>query len=255
MNVEEYISSGILEQYVLGELTEQEEAQIRALASLYPEIKAEIEQIEDTIEKLAHSYGRKPPVDLRQRIMEQNYPSSDQSRSTDYWPYLVAASLSLLVISTVFSIYFYRNNQELLAENQSLLQRNSVIADDLNKTFGDLEITNQKLSVVLEQETKTVSLLGLDKSPGSLVKVYWNVNDGTTLCLIEDLPEPPDGKQYQLWYLLGGQPYDAGLVNYESGLQEMIKISKAEAFAITLEPTGGSTSPTLEEMYVLGSIS
>jgi anti-sigma-K factor RskA len=34
----------------------------------------------------------------------------------------------------------------------------------------------------------------------------------------------------------------------------MKDIGQAQAFAITLEPAGGSASPTLNQMYVMGNI-
>jgi anti-sigma-K factor RskA len=34
----------------------------------------------------------------------------------------------------------------------------------------------------------------------------------------------------------------------------MLAVANAQAYAITLEKEGGSATPTLEEMYVMGSI-
>jgi len=35
----------------------------------------------------------------------------------------------------------------------------------------------------------------------------------------------------------------------------MKKIAHASAFAVTLEPRGGSATPTMDQMYVLGKVS
>ena len=66
----------------------------------------------------------------------------------------------------------------------------------------------------------------------------------------------PADKQYQLWALKDGQPIDMGVfdpVTPEDGLLEMGRVPGADAFAVTLEPRGGSANPTLEEMYVYGT--
>jgi hypothetical protein len=44
--------------------------------------------------------------------------------------------------------------------------------------------------------------------------------------------------------------------NYTSGgdFSAMKQVQNATAFAITLEPRGGSPSPTMDQMYVMGSI-
>mgnify|MGYP003549478745 FL=1 len=40
----------------------------------------------------------------------------------------------------------------------------------------------------------------------------------------------------------------------DSTVQEMKSVDKAQAFAITLEKEGGNPTPTMEEMYVMGTI-
>jgi anti-sigma-K factor RskA len=39
-----------------------------------------------------------------------------------------------------------------------------------------------------------------------------------------------------------------------SKLQEVSYVENAQAYAVTLEPRGGSETPTLEQMYVIGEI-
>ena len=53
MNIEEYISSGVLESYVLGELSASEIQEVEQMAAKHSEIKEEINQIELSLEKLA----------------------------------------------------------------------------------------------------------------------------------------------------------------------------------------------------------
>jgi mannose-6-phosphate isomerase-like protein (cupin superfamily) len=45
MNIEEYIRSGILEMFVLGKTSEEENQEIAEYAAIYPEIKNEIDEI------------------------------------------------------------------------------------------------------------------------------------------------------------------------------------------------------------------
>ena len=54
MNVEAYISSGILEAYALGELTGQERAEVEKNLALYPALRKELALIEETQEKLSN---------------------------------------------------------------------------------------------------------------------------------------------------------------------------------------------------------
>ena len=70
------------------------------------------------------------------------------------------------------------------------------------------------------------------------------------------MPKAPEGKEYQLWAIVDGKPVDLGMYdeNNSQKLQAMKTISKPQAFAITLENKGGSPTPTMEQMYVLGNV-
>ncbi|HPZ88874.1 MAG TPA: anti-sigma factor, partial [Flavihumibacter sp.] len=62
------------------------------------------------------------------------------------------------------------------------------------------------------------------------------------------------GKQYQLWAIVNGKPQNAGLLQNCNEFCYLSTNSNAQAFAITLEKTGGSEEPTLTEMLVLGQV-
>lgn len=97
------------------------------------------------------------------------------------------------------------------------------------------------------------------KFQGSLATVYWDSRSKDVYLLVNNLPKPSPDKQYQLWAIVDGKPVDAGMLDMEdtnsgSLVHKMRNIPKAQAFAITLENKGGSTSPTMEAMYVMGGV-
>ena len=76
---------------------------------------------------------------------------------------------------------------------------------------------------------------------------------------VDNLPMPPSDKQYQLWALKDGKPIDAGVFDMKPGTDgDMhmmpVTIAEADAFAVTLEKKGGSPTPTLTQLYVMGKI-
>ena len=87
-------------------------------------------------------------------------------------------------------------------------------------------------------------------------RIYWNKNSHESYIDVLALPIPDEGKQYQLWALVGGKPIDAGVFEITlSGIQRVKDIPAADAWAVTLDPKGGSVSPTLDQMYLLGKAS
>jgi anti-sigma-K factor RskA len=65
---------------------------------------------------------------------------------------------------------------------------------------------------------------------------------------------------YQVWGLKLNPltPESIGLLDgFATNNSKIFKVEKAEnaeAFGITLEPAGGSVSPTLEQLYTLGKV-
>ena len=76
------------------------------------------------------------------------------------------------------------------------------------------------------------------------------------MLISDDLPSPVSGKQYQLWAIADGKPVDLGVLDKTSKMTtpKAISLAKIQAFAITLEKDGGSPVPTMDQMYVVGSI-
>jgi anti-sigma-K factor RskA len=98
---------------------------------------------------------------------------------------------------------------------------------------------------------KMRSMTGKDNA----ATVFWNTKNKDVYVMVNKLPEPKTGKQYQLWAMVDGKPVDAGVLNPScSSVCKMKNIPKAEAFAITLEKEGGSPVPNLKAIYVMGNV-
>ena len=92
----------------------------------------------------------------------------------------------------------------------------------------------------------------------AIAAVVYNTEAQNSYLDVINLAEPTSDQQYQLWAIVDGTPVDMGVfdiaINTDSGLIEVPYIEDAQAFAITLEPRGGSVVPTLEQMVVLGNV-
>ena len=99
-----------------------------------------------------------------------------------------------------------------------------------------------------------IAMKGQAINPSGLSTIYWDTQTKDVYLLVNSLPQPASDKQYQLWAIVDGKPVDAGVFDMKDadGLVKMKNIPQAQAFAITLEKKGGSASPTLAAMYVMG---
>ena len=131
------------------------------------------------------------------------------------------------------------------------------MANNLDTYKTSFETAENKIQVLRDTGNVTVPMKGVEISPNSLALIHWNRNTNETFIDIASLPEPPSDMQYQLWAIVDGQPVDLGvfdLIDNSIAMQQMKTIGNPQAFAVTLEKKGGSPTPTLEKMYVLGTV-
>jgi anti-sigma-K factor RskA len=267
MDVKEYIASGIIERYALGSVSPQEKQEVECMSHIYPEIKQELESFQSALEQVALKTAVTPPEKIRASIFERikNEEQLQPSASKDVkvvklnttfnsYKYAVAASI-VVVLGLSFFLYSVRTEndslQNQLAENQKQIE---TLSQEKQNIESSLNINTQYLAFIKDEATTKVMMNGTEAHPGMLATVFWNTNSKEVMLEVNNLPIPPEDKQYQLWAIVDGVPKDMGVLDITSTLIGMKSTSTAQAFAITLEPKGGSASPTLEQMYVLGNV-
>ncbi|MEP3371054.1 MAG: anti-sigma factor [Maribacter dokdonensis] len=261
MDVEKYIASGILELYVAGTLSEKENLEIANYAKEYPEIKKEIEEIEASILELSrkaspgYHYSFKA---LMNRINgEVKVVDMNEKRSTPFLSYMGWAASVLLAVGL---FWMYQQNQDLKSNIEVVEKQNLDLEQQIADTDSSLEQTQELLNTLRDKNISVIPLGGQDVSPTSYAKAYWNKQEEKVFIDAKGLPEPPDGFVYQVWSLKLSPltPTSMGLLEDfatdENKVFALNNPNESEAFGITLEPAGGSESPTLEQLYTLGVV-
>jgi len=70
-----------------------------------------------------------------------------------------------------------------------------------------------------------------------------SLDDGVVM--LNGLPAPPAGKAYQLWLITGQNPQSAGVMQPGQATALLDSVGPADVLGLTLEPSGGSSRPTL----------
>ena len=119
------------------------------------------------------------------------------------------------------------------------------------------KLVAENVAMFNSPENKIIKMAGTEKkAPAAHATICWNTKTKEVYVGFSNLPAPPSGKQYQLWAIADGKPVDLGVIDKAidtAAIQKMKVTEKAQAFAVTLEKSGGSPTPTLEEMYAVGS--
>ncbi|WP_311196090.1 anti-sigma factor [Antarcticibacterium sp. 1MA-6-2] len=155
----------------------------------------------------------------------------------------------------------YNQNQHLKESLQALEQRNNEIENEIADARRDVTKKQELLNVLRDKNIIEVDLGGQDIAPDAYATAYWDKEQNITFIDAKNLPEPPRGMVYQVWSLKLSPltPTSLGLLeNFKEDENKIFRLQNSqpsEGFGITLEPAGGSESPTLEKLYALGTIS
>lgn len=267
-----YIESGILELYVLGDVTPTEKLQVEEMASKHPAVKAELDEIEHSIELYAEENAIEPSEHLRSRVLgslltnfgdDNNFPTPThierenvvviqpgKEKETNFYKYAFAACLALLLASAIAVYNLYSRLNDTNTQLSAMQAQNQHFSTTVSAK-------DSELNLLRDTSYKLIHLKGTAKSPESIMTVAFSPSKQKVVIDMGSLKLPANDQthQYQLWALVGGKPVDLGVFDAtadSSGFKNMKAIASADAFAVTLEPRGGSTSPTLSEMVVLG---
>lgn len=261
MENKEYIESGILELYVYGLLSETESEEVATMAKNNPEINAEIIAIEKAIVSLSSSFAPFHSVENYEKIkakLELTPTKVIEMEPTRNWSQYIGWAAAILLLLGIG----YQYNQLELTNNEVVNANTEKVK--MEQEMNQLQLKNKaseiSLAVVRDASNTVVTLAGQAVAPESSAKVYWNKETQVVYIDAAGLPEPPKGMVYQVWALKLNPltPTSIGLLDdFDKNDQRMFagnSTADAEAFGITLEPAGGSLTPTMEQLYTLGKV-
>lgn len=265
MNVEAYISSGILEAYALGELTGQERAEVEKNLALYPALQKELALIEETQEKFLMKAGVQPKATVKAKLfatIDAQKPAAKivdlrkPDSSLSFWKMAAAASIAVALITSYLAFNYWNKWKSTENSLTELIAQNQRVAQDYNTVNQRLDAIEKDLKITNNPAFNRVVMKGTPNSPGSLASVYWNETTKEVYLSIQEMKQLSQENQYQLWAIIDGKPVDVGVFDGNlAGLLKMKEIpSGAKTFAVTVEPRGGKASPTLETMQVVGNV-
>jgi anti-sigma-K factor RskA len=266
VNVEAYISSGVLEAYALGELSDQERFEVEKNLRLYPEIKRELTKIEEAQEKLLMEASIQPRTAVKASLfakIDQQKPEAKilplpptEPIAISFWKFAAAASVTVALISSYLAYDYWNKWKKTANSLTELIAQNQRVAEDYNKVNQRLDQIENDLDITNNPAFQRVVMKGTPNAPGALASVYWNESTKEVYLSIQDMKQLAQENQYQLWAIIDGKPVDAGVFDSrDAGLLKMKDIaSGASTFAVTIEPRGGKQSPTLETMQVAGNV-
>ena len=278
MDTREYIESGILEAYILGALTQDEQILVEANIAQFPELADELLAIETAMQQFAATLATDPPTGLQDKIWNsiqtnavdkesvapkakliplQPQAEAEKGKKLE-WRY--AAAVAALIGSAFLNILLWQQGKQSKADAVALTSKVDTMQQQQQQLVAQLSNFNKEKSMMADTAMQTVVMHTTQPGHPMAATVYWSKKEGVAYVSVDALPAPPAGMQYQLWVMQDGKPVDMGVIpNDIASTPQMQKMAKSvttgQAFAISLEKAGGSPSPTMANIYVMGAAS
>jgi anti-sigma-K factor RskA len=244
--------------YALGVASEAERREFEAHLATCAECRQELAEIRRVNDALAMAPpAATPPAHLRRRIVDAaRGDRRARSSGPSTLPWWLAAAASIAAV--FFGAQWWNVNWELTemrAELASTRER-LTIAESLRASAERTATDNaSRLAVLTAADSVTIPLAGQPPSPTATGRVVWSPTRGV-IFTAANLPPLPAGRVYQLWAVAAPAPVSLALVTPAAGQADALTTIPSgvapTAFALTIEPEGGSPGPT-GAMYLSGS--
>lgn len=208
--------------FALGSLSEAERAEVAAHLRTCAECRRDLAAYEATVAQLAAATpSQVAPGTVKTRLMKQ----VRRTKSDPWW----ASSQRQLAFAVVGVMII-----------AGLTVSNILLWDALQKQPTQTQVAS---AVTISLENTGI----LDEGEGLLIV---SADGQNATLIVENMPALSPEQQYQLWLILGDQPASAGVFSvsssgyYALAVSSEIPLDSYTAFGLSIEPYGGSQSPT-----------
>jgi len=232
--------------YALGALEGGERISLEDHLQECASCRRELEQLRGDAALLAlTTSGPRPPVRAKSRLMDAIARESKLQTARPRLQWWAALGWLTAAVMVVFAIGFWRQNTHLsstVSQLSGMLERQRADYEKVRRVADVLNAPDAAPYLVLPVSVKTL--------PPSGKAIYSRERNGLVF-VASNLEPLPSGKAYELWLVpKQGAPIPAGVFkpDVHGGaivLNPPLPVGvEAKAFAITIEPEQGSTTPT-----------
>ena len=247
-----------------------------------PECRAHAEELRYSVAPLAYFVDPvEPPVEIRARVLEvvrvrpnarasddadarlshERVASQDKSNVVQFPVQskrergyierfaLIAAAITIAILGVAL---FRASRRAEDLENQIARERSRI-----EEQARELNRERETRSLLAAPDSYTTTLTGTPEAPRARARIAMNPATKRAVLFARDLPPAPSGKQYQLWFIAGESVLPGGVFTTDADgsavLDDRVPAAAGQVtaqsaarmvFAVTLEPAGGTTSPT-----------
>ncbi len=231
--------------YALGSLQGDELRALELHLQDCVQCRRELEELRGDIALLAlSSAGAASPQRARKRLLDAAAREPRRDPAPKRRPWWVPIPLLAAVLLAFVTVLLWQENAGLKRQVQSL-------QGEAAQQLQELERARNMVATLTATDALRVTLVPAKSHPQPQGKVIYVRDRSSLIFLASNLPSVPSQKAYELWLIpTQGAPIPAGVFKPDAkGSATVVNPPlpvgvEAKAFAITVEPEGGSNAPT-----------
>jgi anti-sigma-K factor RskA len=178
-----------------------------------------------------------PPAHLRERVLAAAVPVRPEPGATTRWAWGAVAASIVISLSSLAWIATLQHQVASLESEIGVSSERAARYERVVQMLGSHQIAVRQLTPTVQ----TMRAGGM---------VYLDPVSGSGMVAIHDLPQPPAGRAWQLWFLRGNDRISGGMLwpDQRGNCYAMVAVppdvDSFEAIGVTEEPNTGSAWPT-----------
>lgn len=216
-----------------------------------------------------------PPSSLRARVLdrvssEARRPASgrtvvpfappqthDRPSSSPLVRLALAASVLLAIAASFYALTLRSELSALRETVATSTAEATLLRNELTSLRRNWSEVTRAMDVLKAPDMLKVDLKGQGTMPDAAGRAFWSRTAGL-MFTADRLPALPAGRVYQLWTITGSVATGAGTFTPDAqGAASVSSVvpagaAKPDAFGVTIEPAGGSATPTMPIVMVGG---
>ncbi len=243
MSIKDIRESGLLELYVLGDLSAVENKTVENYLLEFPELNGDIDEIRSGLELYDKVHATDPPAGIIESILATAPPPRTTRVVKNKIPAYMYGLLGLLTALLIAGIFYHFH---VVSEKDQLIV-------ECERLRNDSQSSNDLYASILDGDNQMVIGQSTDKFSSAETVLILNEQEQRAFINARSLPSINANQQFQLWSLKGGldpRPLDV-FDGVDATFLEVEFVPATDAYAITIEPRGGSTTPNLDDLITV----
>lgn len=256
MNVKEILESGLLEDFVFGNPSQNDVNRIENWIDEYPQLIDHILALELTAEKIALDNAIAPQQtwknDILSGVLAQNTKNDHKNPSS--FSNALGHALSLILGTLIGAGLMFGKIKSTSNQFKNLEKEYVQLSEDCTNNRSIIATSESLLDYIQHHKTEAITLSQQGSNQNSAV-VFWNPEEKRALASIEGLASLQADQSYQIWADVNGEMISIGLLDQaKNRFVALNYIENAESLNITIEPKGGSDHPTVSRLIMSAKV-